>query len=193
MLSPKDASLFVGKEVLDIKSSILACLGDGAGFLGLIGTGHEFHPQSVSQGIRIIACRAQKPISGEKVKATFLLDPKPSLVPLCYGVMLATLPKGSSTGSLAIVGQEMKHEEFRKTVCYLGIFFFLNLLLQGTVTSCALVTVLSWQSPWRCHSVSLLEPCVYPPVYSLLHCRCTLRLFPRYWNSCIYKGAMYIF
>lgn len=94
---------------------------------------HEFHSQILRPNSRMIAYsfilhQNRKPIceKKKKVNSTFPLDPKPSLVPLCRDVILATLPNGSSAGSPLIIGQEMKYEEFHlENSVLLRDFFFL--------------------------------------------------------------------
>lgn len=146
--------------------------------------------RSSAQTSRWLHAEQKSPFE-EKVKLTFLLDPKPSLVPLCHDVMLATLPNSSSAGSPLIVEQEMKHEAFWKRVLYLGIFFLNLILRHSNFIRFDDITWLTESTEVSQHFACRI-PCLdCPLMLFLLYCRCTLKLFRMYWNSCIYKGPMW--
>lgn len=119
----------------------------------------------------------------EMMAAIFLHDPMPFLDSL-----LAMLPNGSPGGHSLLVGQKMYTRSHVQNQPLRGS---LRLFFGGTVTWCVLMISLGPGSPQRCCSclVVILLRLDFPFVLFLLPCRCTLKLFLVYLNSCIYKGG----
>lgn len=61
-------------------------------------------PQTTREAPRVEHCRRAEYLFEEKVAATFLLDPKPSLDSLCPYVMLTMLPNDSYVDTHCLQG-----------------------------------------------------------------------------------------
>lgn len=161
----------------------------------------EFRSQILSPDNKVTNCvqvgrciRAEALCEGRKVKSALPLAPKSSLIPpcLCCDVMLATLPNGSSTGSPLIVGQEMNHYKLHLGNSLLLRDFFppKTFILRSSSFKCFNDITRLTEFPEVLQRFTLVILCVdYPLQLFLLYCRCTLRLFLVYLNSCIYKGG----